>query len=47
MIAKCECSNPFQDGKYGRLNRVHNRCTGPDAGNNYGRCTVCSRVRAI
>lgn len=42
IIARCECSNAFQDKRYGRGLRLHNRCTGDVE---KSRCTVCGNTK--
>jgi hypothetical protein len=38
MILKCECSHAWQDKRYGKGKRVHNKC---DSGGY--RCVVCEK----
>ena len=46
-IKKCRCANAYQDRKYGKDLRVHNRTKQNDDENNKGwRCTVCKDVKA-
>lgn len=46
-IAKCRCSNPWQDDKYGTGMRVHNKINKPGVVNDY-RCASCGiSVRSI
>jgi hypothetical protein len=42
MIKKCTCEHVFQDQKYGKGNRVHNKAKGPNNSVEW-RCTVCSK----
>lgn len=42
MILKCDCKHAFQDRRYGKGNRVHNRCDG--AGGKW-RCTICTKQK--
>ena len=35
------CESEYQDKKYGKGIRVHNRCGGPDRKTDSWRCTVC------
>jgi hypothetical protein len=39
-----KCTSTFQDGKYGKRNRVHNRINKEGARNRW-RCTVCKQER--
>lgn len=41
MIKKCNCKSEYQDEKYGKGNRVHNKMIG-DKGY---RCTVCGKEK--
>ena len=42
-VIACSCSSSFQDERYGKDQRVHNRCKDGKAGNTPDwRCTVCS-----
>jgi hypothetical protein len=44
-ILPCTCHHPYQDGKYGQNNRVHNpRKEGPNKKPVYA-CTVCGREK--
>ncbi|MFA5379637.1 MAG: hypothetical protein WC455_28020 [Dehalococcoidia bacterium] len=47
MLAKCDCKNEFQDARYGKGIRVHNSMAESKETSKMGRCTVCSRERAI
>lgn len=42
-IIKCDCKNEYQDEKYGKDQRVHNKTSGKD-GRNW-RCTVCKKEK--
>jgi len=44
MILKCSCSHQYQDKKYGKFLRVHNKMKKDDRQQMY-RCTVCKKVR--
>ena len=45
-IKKCTCANAYQDKKYGKKLRVHNRTKQSDDQHNKGwRCTVCKDVK--
>ena len=46
MILKCTCKSKFQDWKYGKGKRVHNRCKDQGYGKR-GRCTVCGNERFV
>jgi hypothetical protein len=41
MILLCDCNHAFQDERYGRKLRVHNKTQGLQA-----RCTVCGKERS-
>ncbi|MFH1625552.1 MAG: hypothetical protein ABID54_10430 [Pseudomonadota bacterium] len=42
-VLSCDCSNEYQDRKYGKYKRLHNQCK---LGNSIGwRCTICKKVR--
>lgn len=42
-ILNCKCKNDYQDKKYGKGKRVHNKC---DGGMNVQyKCTVCGNKR--
>lgn len=41
-VLPCNCNSTFQDERYGKGKRVHNRATG--AKNGDWRCTVCGRT---
>jgi hypothetical protein len=47
MLAKCDCKNEFQDAQYGKGTRVHNLMAKSKETSKMGRCTVCSKERAI
>jgi hypothetical protein len=38
-IMRCTCENTYQDVKYGKGKRVHNKCT------RGWRCTICLTVK--
>jgi hypothetical protein len=40
-IRRCDCTNAFQDKKYGKNMRVHNISTK----HNEYRCTVCEKAK--
>jgi len=43
-VALCTCNHPWQDSKYGKNRRLHNRCAGGGVkgiGGRGWRCTVC------
>ena len=44
MIKKCTCKNEYQDKKYGKGKRVHNKFEKDGGG---WRCTVCGRDKKI
>ncbi|MCK9568937.1 hypothetical protein M0R72_08350 [Candidatus Pacearchaeota archaeon] len=46
-LAKCDCKNAYQDEKYGQNIRVHNLMAKSKETTKMGRCTVCSKERAI
>jgi hypothetical protein len=46
-LAKCDCKHPYQDAKYGPGIRVHTPMAGSKETSKMGRCTVCSKERAI
>jgi hypothetical protein len=48
-LAKCDCKNAYQDAHYGQNIRVHNLMGkgNKDSAAKMGRCTVCSKERAI
>lgn len=39
MIKSCDCQHEFQDKKYGRGKRVHNKTMKDEY-----RCTVCTKI---
>lgn len=39
-VLACKCEHEFQDGRYGKGQRLHNPCQGPKF-----RCTVCGEVK--
>lgn len=41
-IVKCDCEHVYQDKKYGRGNRVANKCNIGLGGEKH-RCTVCGK----
>lgn len=43
-ILTCTCEHKFQDGKYGKYRRVHNRVN-PSSNVEEYRCTVCGKER--
>lgn len=43
MIAKCNCESKYQDARYGKDNRVFNKCAGRTGNENKYRCTVCGK----
>ena len=43
MILHCTCMHEFQDGKYGKGNRVHNYAPKKAV----GRCTVCKNEKPL
>ena len=46
-IKKCTCANAYQDKKYGKGLRVHNRTKQKDEKHLQGwRCTVCKDVKS-
>jgi len=46
-IKKCRCKNAYQDKKYGKWLRVHNRTKQQDSKELQGwRCTVCKDVKS-
>lgn len=46
ILAPCNCSNEFQDQRYGKGIRGHNPCKGP-GDTDAMRCMVCGIVRPI
>lgn len=46
---QCNCTNEYQDKKYGRNARIANRLNKnkPGDGMAYVRCTVCSRIHSV
>jgi len=45
-IKKCRCANAYQDKKYGKWLRVHNRTQQNEKLNQGWRCTVCKDVKS-
>lgn len=45
MIIKCTCKHEFQDARYGKGIRVHNKIKSKSSGMEEFRCTVCGTVR--
>ena len=47
FIMSCGCEHEYQDKKFGKGKRAHNKCgdNGPKKGK--ARCMVCSTVRII
>lgn len=46
MIKSCNCTNTYQDSKYGPSQRVMNTYK-DKSGNNVARCTVCGSVHIV
>lgn len=44
-ILKCTCKHEFQDERYGKGKRVHNKKKPVAAGISEWECTVCSKRR--
>ena len=44
MIKSCTCQHDYQDKKYGKGKRVHNKITKSDKNLNW-RCTVCGKEK--
>ena len=42
-IIRCTCEHEYQDAKYGRWNRVHNKTESKDGPATEWRCTVCGK----
>lgn len=45
-IKKCTCTHTFQDKKYGRKLRVHNKAVKKGSSDVY-RCTVCGNEKRV
>lgn len=46
VILPCGCKNEYQDEKYGKGLRVHNRAKNKGSGTfSNARCTVCEKVK--
>lgn len=43
-ILKCTCENKFQDSRYGKKNRVHNKTENRSNRGDW-RCTVCGKEK--
>lgn len=46
-IAKCDCTNDFQDNKYGKKMRVHNPAFSKGGQPRRYRCTVCRKEKNL
>jgi hypothetical protein len=44
-IKNCNCVSEYQDKKYGRGNRVHNKAKSKSGKGDAHRCTVCEKVK--
>ena len=44
IVLRCDCSNPYQDLRYGKQLRIHNICETAGKINGY-RCTGCGTKR--
>lgn len=44
-VLSCSCKHDFQDKKYGRSKRLHNKMAGSEKALKRYRCTVCAKVR--
>lgn len=45
MIKKCVCKHEYQDKKYGKKNRVHNKLQNKNNNIAQYRCTVCEKIK--
>lgn len=45
MILKCNCNHEYQDEKYGKKNRVHNKLSESRSDNMKYKCTVCGKSK--
>ena len=47
-VKRCRCPNNFQDARYGKKMRVHNRTKQHEAKGLRGwRCTICGDVKGV
>lgn len=48
VILKCKCKHDFQDERYGKQQRVHNKANKASGTDQHAyRCTVCSNVQMV
>lgn len=43
-VRQCTCESEFQDDRYGKGKRVHNKCQGKNKHLGHYRCTVCGKT---
>jgi hypothetical protein len=45
-IRRCSCKHEYQDKRYGKGRRVHNKVENESAHGGKWRCTVCTNVKS-